>query len=1060
MTSQQAAEYQKMTPMQQQAIQSELSKTGGVLAPDAINALKTRPEFKGLTPDDIVRGKEQLAGTEKSTATQGQKAETGAPPQELRTTQDPKKTSLFERMRQFGKYQDISLDLKPFGYEFFQEAAVRVLSGREDVPVPLKYVVGPGDEVKISLWGRVNASYNLTVDRDGKIAIPGIGPLSVAGMNFEDMSNYLIKQAEQMTGTNVDISMGSLKTIPIFVLGDVKRPGSYTIGSFATITDALLAADGPSEIGSMRKIELRRKNRLVTSFDLYDLFLKGDKSRDVVLSAGDVIFVPVTGPLCAIAGNVKRPAIYEFKDKFDLGHLFALSGGIIPSAYMQQIQVERIVRGEKSVVVDINDKTMEKARQFVLQDADLVKVFSIVDQDENAVYLSGNVKYPGKYAFKPGMRIKDLLKGPDDLQKETYFDYALIKRESPPGREIVLLPFNLGKLVLQDDPAVNLELTPKDHVYIFSSLFFQDRPYVSIEGEIRGDCGFDIRAKQEELKQGNASALSRRLDAVGKTLRRGQEIESGEIKSLRNDLVKQEEEELEQGNASALSRRLDAVGETLRRGQTIESGEIKSLRNDLVKAGKTEIAGKLQDIENDLESGKGDKQNLADRMKEMGKELRPVCRMELFGNMTVKDVILGSGGLTDDAFLEKGEIIRRNASEEFSTHYFHVARAMSGDPRENLLLQKDDRIVIHSVWEGVHKKTVYISGEVTNPGSYQCTVKMTVRDLLFKAGNVLDSAYLGEAELASMDIEKGKTVTVVHRRINLGKALEGDALHNVVLKPYDRLLVKRINSFNEMKFVEIAGEVGFPARYTVMKGERLSSLIERAGGYRETAYLRGAYFTRESVRELQRKALADMADRVERELLTSTDISTAVSVEEVAGKKAELEQKKQFVQYLRGIKATGRMTIKLAHLRLLKGSDFDIELEDGDSLFLPPKNKVVTVTGAVMSQGSYIYSDGMDYDDYIGLTGGLANNADTKNTFVLKVDGSALKVKNSFFNWSSSHNRWEMANFGEDIRAIEPGDTIIVPEKIEKIAWLREFRDITQILMNTAVMGGALKVIF
>lgn len=1012
MTQQQAAEYQKLTSSQQQALRSELSKTGGVLTPDAINALKTRPEFKGLTPDDIVRGKEQLAGTEKGAATQELKIEAGTPPQELRTTQDQKKLSLFERMRQFGKYQEISLDLKPFGYEFFQEAAVRVLSGREDVPVPLKYVVGPGDEVKIALWGRVNASYSLTVDRDGKISIPGIGPLSVAGMNFEDMSNYLIKQAEQMTGTNVDISMGSLKTIPIFVLGDVKRPGSYTIGSFATITDALLAAGGPSEIGSMRKIELRRKNKLVTSFDLYDLFLKGDKSRDVVLSAGDVIFVPVTGPLCAIAGNVKRPAIYEFKDKFDLGHLFGLAGGIIPSAYMQQIQVERIVRGEKSIVIDINDKTLGKAGQFVLQDADLVKVFSIVDQDENAVYLSGNVKYPGKYAFKPGMRLKDLIKGPDDLLKETYFDYALIKRESPPGREIALLPFNLGKLVLQDDPAGNLELTPKDHVYVFSSLFFQDRPYVSIEGEIRGDCGFDRGA------------------------------------------------ELKQGNASALSRRLDAVGETFKRGQTIESGEIKSLRNDLVKAGKPEIAGKLQDIENDLESGKGDKQNLADRMKEIGKELRPVCRMELFGNMRVKDAILGSGGLTDDASFEKGEIIRRNASEEFSTHYFNVARAMSGDPRENLLLQKDDRIVIHSLWEGVHKKTVSISGEVTNPGSYQCTEKMTVRDLLFKAGNVLDSAYLGEAELASMDVEKGKTVTVVHRKINLGKALEGDAVHNVALKPYDRLLVKKINSFNETKFVEIAGEVGFPARYTIMKGEKLSSLIERAGGYLDTAYLRGAYFTRESVREMQRKALADMADRVERELLTSTDISTAISTEEMAGKRAELEQKRQFVQYLRGIKATGRMTIKLGHLRLLKGSDFDIALEDGDRLFLPPKNNVVAVAGAVMSQGSYIYADGMDWNDYIDLTGGFANNADAKNTFVLKVDGSAQKVKNSFFNWRSSRNRWEMANFGEDIQAIEPGDTIIVPEKIEKIAWLREFRDITQILMNTAVMGGALKVIF
>jgi protein involved in polysaccharide export with SLBB domain len=203
-----------------------------------------------------------------------------------------------------------------------------------------------------------------------------------------------------------------------------------------------------------------------------------------------------------------------------------------------------------------------------------------------------------------------------------------------------------------------------------------------------------------------------------------------------------------------------------------------------------------------------------------------------------------------------------------------------------------------------------------------------------------------------------------------------------------------------------------------------------------------------------------MADRVERELLTSTGISTALSAEEVAGKKAELEQKKQFVQYLRGLKATGRMTIKLGLLRLLKGSEYDIELEDGDKLFIPPKNNSVTVTGSVMSQGSYIYSSRMDYRDYIEATGGFSENADEKSVFVLKVDGSAMKAKSGMFNWSSSRSRWEMANFGEDIRLIEPGDTIIVPEKINKIAWLRELRDITQILMNTAVVGATLKVLF
>ena len=263
---------------------------------------------------------------------------------------------------------------------------------RKDVPVPATYIVGPGDEVKIMLWGRVNAQYNLTIDRNGSINIPSIGPLYVAGMTFEKMSTYLIQQATQIVGANIDVSMGALKTIPVFILGDVKRPGAYTIGSFSTITDALLMAGGPTEIGSMRNVQLRRKDRIVTTFDLYSLLLRGDKSADAVLRAGDVVFVPVSGPLVGVAGNVKRPAIYELKENHSLQNALDLAGGILPSAYTQQIQISRIQKNQREVVVDIDDRHMQKAEAFHLQDADLVKIFTIVDKDQNSVYLEGNVK--------------------------------------------------------------------------------------------------------------------------------------------------------------------------------------------------------------------------------------------------------------------------------------------------------------------------------------------------------------------------------------------------------------------------------------------------------------------------------------------------------------------------------------------------------------------------------------------------------------------------------------------------------------------------------------------
>lgn len=935
MTPGQANAYQNLSPAQQQAITQELGKTSGQLTPQAIEALKGRPEFQNISPADVEKGKQLLEQKEKAAEKAeekgkektAEKIEKKNLPWEEKTVigGEASKDSIFERSRKVGKYQEMSLDLRLFGSEFFRDSAVRVVTDRKDIPVPLKYVVGPGDEVKLMLWGRLNAQYNLTVDRDGKITIPQVGPIFVAGMTFEDMSKHLITQSEQIVGTNIDISMGSLKTISVFILGDVRRPGAYTIGSFATITDALLMVGGASEIGSLRRIQLRRNNKLITTFDLYDLLLKGDKSKDVVLQSGDVIFVPVTGSLVGIAGNVKRPAIYEMKDRHDLHNLIEYAGGIIPTAYTQQIQVERIVKGEKHIVVDFNDKYLEKATAFNLQDADLVKIFSIVDANVNAVYINGNVKRPGKYEYKPGMTTKDIISRPDELLPETYYDYALIKRLKPPSMEASLMPFNLGKLIFQHDPANNFALQPQDQIFVFNKSFFKDKSRFSISGEVRN------------------------------------------------------------------------------------GGEF-----------------------------------------------------EMTDNSRVKDAILVAGHLTKDAYLEKAEILRKKTGKnrgEYQTIYFSVAGALAENLQDNILLQDEDKIIIHSVNEHVYPRTVAIEGDILKPGTFQFVENMRVKDLVFVAGNILESTYLDDAEITSMEIENNRAAKYVQKNINLRKALAGDENHNIKLKPYDRIFVKKIMDWRMEKYVTVSGELKFPGRYMTTKGEKLSSLIQRSGGYTDNAYLRGAVFTRQKVREMQQKGIDEMADRLERELLasSSTQMGTALSAEEVQSKKVEMEQKKQLIESMRKAKALGRMTIKLAHLRLLKGSEYDIELEDGDSLFIPEKSSVVGVVGSVMSQGSHIFSEKADYRDYINMSGGYARYADSGNVYILKVDGSARKAYRGAINWNEKKDRLELAAFSEaEANYVEPGDVIVVPENFERIAWLREIRDITQILMNTAVAAGVL----
>lgn len=1006
-TPQQMEAYQNLSPSQRGAIEAELSRTGGQLTPAAIEALKARPEFRGLSAEEIARGRQLLEQREK---TEDKPAE-----QKIRTDSsklviggEAKGVSLFDRSRSTGKYQSISLDLQPFGYEFFGQAAVRVATERKDIPVPLKYVIGPGDEVKLLLWGRVNAQFNLTVDRDGKITIPQIGPLFVAGMTFEDMSKHIIKQSEQIVGANVDITLGSLKTIPIFVLGDVRRPGAYTIGSFATITDALLLAGGPSEIGTMRHIQLKRKGQLVTTFDLYDLLLKGDKTKDAILMAGDVVFVPVTGPLVGIAGNVKRPAIYELRDRHDLESVLDLAGGIIPTAYTQQIQLERIIRNERQVVFDIDDKKMEEAKAVRLQDADLVKVFSIVDMNVNVVYLNGNVKRPGKYEIKPGMRLVDLIKGVDDLLPETHFDYALIKRLNPPGMETVLIPFHLGRLLLVKDPAQNVELKPQDRIFVFNRWFFKDKPTIEIEGEIRAECN----AEQGAIKG------QKLLDTMAMAT---------ELKIMEDDLLKEGLNDLAVLVRNAASR--------IASGGTINRDSISALQKELNSRGQIVFSARLMELETKIKNS---------------------CKINLAEGMRVNDAILIAGGLSNNSYLEKGQIIRRDEKRSYQTIYFNVSQAMAGKLEENILLQDEDRIVIHSIWEQVYKKNVSIDGDVHNPGTFQYTEGMTVKDLVFKGGNITESAFVDEAEISSVIVDDRRIFRTQRKIINLRKALEGDPANNIPLKPYDRLLVKRIPDWGRLKYITLTGEFKFPGRYAIEKGERLSSVIERAGGYTSHAYLRAAYFTRNTVRVLQQKSLEDMTRRMERELLSesSSRVGSSVTGEEIQAKGAETLAKQKLIEYMKSLKATGRMTIAMSHLRVIRGGPFDVELEDGDTLDLPKKTSVVNVVGAVMSEGSHIYNDKWGYQDYITVTGGYARYADESNIFVIKVDGSARKLSKGFMEWSDNRERWEVAGYGEKIRQIEPGDVIVVPEKLTTIAWLRDLKDITQILMNTAVVAG------
>jgi protein involved in polysaccharide export with SLBB domain len=290
------------------------------------------------------------------------------------------------------------------------------------VPVTPDYVIGPGDELRIQVWGQVTLNSRYTVDRSGNIYIPQVGTLQVAGLTFAQMQDYLKAQMGRVfRNFDLNVNMGQLRSIQVFVVGQAHRPGSYTISSLSTLTNALFATGGPTPQGSMRHIQLKRAGKVVVDFDLYDLLERGDKTNDLQLLPGDVIYIPPVVPQVAVAGSVNVPAIYELKtaDSTTIGEVLELSAGLTNVASVRTARLERVderrMRSMTEVPLD------RQGRSTVLHDGDLLEVVAVVSQYKDAITLRGNVANPGRYTWNAGMRVHDLIPDKDSLITREYW---------------------------------------------------------------------------------------------------------------------------------------------------------------------------------------------------------------------------------------------------------------------------------------------------------------------------------------------------------------------------------------------------------------------------------------------------------------------------------------------------------------------------------------------------------------------------------------------------------------------------------------------------------------
>jgi polysaccharide biosynthesis/export protein len=326
-----------------------------------------------------------------------------------------------EPLTEFQRYVAASIGqvLPIFGTSLFEQVPA-TFAPLDHIPVSPDYVIGPGDELQITAWGQVNFSRHLLVDRTGQVFLPDVGQIAVAGLKYGDATPALRTNIARIyKNFDLSVSMGRLRSIQIFVVGEARRPGSYTVSSLSTLVNAVFASGGPSSRGSMRTIELKRGEQVVRRFDLYDLLLHGDKSKDAWLVPGDVILIPAAGARAAIAGSVEHPGIYELTSRMTLGDAIQLAGGVSPLAAGQEAILERVADGTALEVHRLSLTADGLATE--LRNGDIVRLLPVVLRFENAVTLRGNVADPGRFPWRPGMRISDLIPNQQMLLTRDYW---------------------------------------------------------------------------------------------------------------------------------------------------------------------------------------------------------------------------------------------------------------------------------------------------------------------------------------------------------------------------------------------------------------------------------------------------------------------------------------------------------------------------------------------------------------------------------------------------------------------------------------------------------------
>jgi polysaccharide export outer membrane protein len=690
-----------------------------------------------------------------------------------------------------GKFFDEPLSF--FGYDFFVDAPSTFSPTR--APTSPDYVLGPGDNVNINYFGNQNRSHQLEVTSDGEIFIPQIGPVSVAGLTFLDFKETIQQiVSNQMIGTKVSINMGQLRSIDIFVLGEAYQPGVYTVSSHTTLTNAIFKSGGVNVTGSLRNIQLKRKGEVISTFDFYDLLLKGDTSKDTRMMQGDVVFIPPITKTVGVAGEIWRPGIYELKEDETLGDLIKFAGNLKPKADIFSATLHRIdssSNGFNLIPVALNDSSLVSLE---LNNGDVLSIYPVVDNLKNAVLMTGHAQQPGFFPWKEGMRIGDIIKSKDHLLSMTDLTYVLVKREDKVSQKNHYLQVDLEEIFSNDASASNILLEARDEILLFPSLLtpgqittqlIQDRYVLENDKMILEEGQWSPMTYLRKSLMDEAFSIGRnmgtsRIDPVtGMPTERGVGLEE-EVRryyeySIYDYCTISEDLAISIVEAYGFRPKTKVPFEDLERLSTPED------LNSLLQAIEQERA-KVQNFEAEgmeLESTLTDlcRRQLLDpvigilkRQRASTKETKTVSvfgsvrfpgTYPLTNGMVLEDAVKAAGGLKDATFASEIEISRiTDVGKKYSVS--NIFASLSDNKAVQMPLKEMDIINLKQLSTGV--RTVEITGEVYFAGVYPISENQTLSELIQRAGGLTEYA---SAEAAIFQRESLKEAEL--ERLNRAK---------------------------------------------------------------------------------------------------------------------------------------------------------------------------------------------------------------------------------------------------------------------------------------------------